>query len=299
MEELRPTPWGGAAERKGRHDSTVGAEAYAACFDLAEAQRARVLGGRGSAPRWGPERARSFQQDPRRPLDEALAEIAQYVEPHDVLVDVGGGAGRIALPLALRCRCVINVDPSAAMRDAFEASKPEAGITNAEFVQAAWLDADSIRGDVVLAVQVTYFVREIVPFIEKLERAARRRVLIYLWSATPAMQVAGVFRFVHGEEVRSPPGYRELLPVLWELGILPDVRVLSAKRLTAAGWPQPNRASAVLLALERIGATGDSQADQVDAHVDELFEHDAHGFWPRWPEEPRELLITWETRGRT
>jgi SAM-dependent methyltransferase len=39
-----------------------------------------------------------------------------------VVVDVGGGAGRYSLPLASRCREVVNVDPSAAMGAAFAAN---------------------------------------------------------------------------------------------------------------------------------------------------------------------------------
>jgi hypothetical protein len=35
-----------------------------------------------------------------------------------------------------------------------------------------------------------------------------------------------LFRLVYGAEQAPVPGYRELLPVLWELGILPDVHVL-------------------------------------------------------------------------
>ena len=43
----------------------------------------------------------------------------------------------------------------------------EAGITNARSVLADWLVAADIAGDVSLASSVTYFVRDIVPFIEE------------------------------------------------------------------------------------------------------------------------------------
>jgi len=72
---------------------------------------------------------------------------------------------------------------------------------------------------------VTYFVREIVPFVTKLASAARR-VMITVWSVANPNQNAALFRLVYGAEQAPVPGYRELLPVLWELGILPDVHVL-------------------------------------------------------------------------
>jgi ubiquinone/menaquinone biosynthesis C-methylase UbiE len=68
--------------------------------------------------------------DPRRALEPNLAILAAYVEPDDVIVDVGGGSGRLSLPLALRCREVVNVDPSTAMLAAFEANAGRAGISN-------------------------------------------------------------------------------------------------------------------------------------------------------------------------
>ncbi len=41
--------------------------------------------------------------------------IASYVRPDDVVVDVGGGAGRVCLPLALQCKEVLNIEPSPGM----------------------------------------------------------------------------------------------------------------------------------------------------------------------------------------
>jgi hypothetical protein len=60
--------------------------------------------------------------DPRRPLEPNLAAIAEYVAADDLIVDAGGGAGRISLPLALRCRGVVNVEPSPAMGAGFRAN---------------------------------------------------------------------------------------------------------------------------------------------------------------------------------
>ena len=80
--------------------------------------------------------AQRFRYDPHRSLDANLQVVASYVQPDDVLIDVGGGAGRVSLPLALRCRQVINVDSSPGMLAEFEVCAAEAGITNAYSVLA-------------------------------------------------------------------------------------------------------------------------------------------------------------------
>jgi hypothetical protein len=276
-------------------------ETYAALVDAANAQRTRLRGEESPATRWNREVAQRFTLDPHRTLDKNLEIIAAYVEPNDVLIDVGGGAGRLSLPLALRCREAIVVDVSQDMEEAFQALVATAGISNARFVRSDWLAAEAIQGDITLAANVTYFVRDIVTFIRKMEAAARRRVLITVRSVPGPNLRAALFRLVYGEEQLPAPGYRELLPVLWEMGILPDVRVLPEIRLgvgcaVETGLPQ-TRAQAVEMALQggwlhpedRERARG-----MIDARYDELFAESPEGFRPLWHPVTRELLITWE-----
>lgn len=281
------------------------AERYAAYVDAEDAQRQRVHGGPPPEDLWGGTTAQRFRGDPHRELDANLGATASYLEPGDVLIDVGGGAGRFSLPLALRCRQVINVEPSAGMGAQFQALAAEAGIANARFIHSDWLRADGVRGDVTLAANVTYFVRDIVPFIEKLEAASRRRVIITIWSVPPPDQSGRLFRLVYGEEHAPLPGQRDLLPVLWEMGVLPDVRVLpgvppAPGSPTAVRLPQ-TRQEAVALALQGIWLAPQHQdraRGLVETHFLELFCQTPDGFRPLWQAHARELLITWET-GRT
>jgi SAM-dependent methyltransferase len=270
------------------------AAAYAARIDAVNAQRARLQGDRDAIGGWD-ALARRFRMDPRRPLDPNLAAIAAYVRADDVVVDVGGGAGRVCLPLALGCREVINVDPSPAMQAEFSAAAAEAGITNARFVASDWQAADGITGDVVLCMNVTHFVRDIVPFVAKLHAAARRRVIIGVWSVPPPAMDGALFRLVYGEDEVMPPGHRELLPVLWEMGLLPDVRVLPSPMREGGGIPR-TREEAMAWALLRLRGGDEARARAVvEAHFDELFTRDESGFRPTWRPPARELLLTWET----
>ena len=83
----------------------------------------------------------------------------------------------MSLPLALRCRYVTNVDPRPSMGAAFLANAKAAGIPMSTLVKGDWLAADAPQGTVTLVNHVTYLTRDIVPFIEKLERAGSRRVI--------------------------------------------------------------------------------------------------------------------------
>jgi Methyltransferase domain len=269
------------------------ADTYAAMIDAVNEQQARLRRRPLGGDRWAGRRAEGFRADPRRPLGPNLEMLAAYLRPEDVLLDVGGGAGRLGLPLALRCREVINVDPSEGMRGQFEDLALSAGIANARFVQAPW-PAEGLEADVALTAHVTYFVRDIVPFVEAMQRAARRRVLIELRSVPPPMSPAAAFAIVHGERQATVPGHRELLAVLWEMDILPEVYVLPERLRASTGWPARTREDAIAIALDRIGVPDDAAAvAALDRRFDEAFETDDAGIWPRQP-PMRDLLITWE-----
>jgi SAM-dependent methyltransferase len=275
------------------------AAAYARMVDASEAQRRRNGAREETAERWTASAAR-FQADPRREPDANLRAIMEYVRPEHVLLDVGGGAGRYSLPIALRCREVIDVDPAPGMCAAFEESAKAAGIGNARAVCADWLSAAGIEGDVSLVANVTYFVREIVPFVEKLIAASRERVIIAVSATPPPNQSSLLYQVVHAEPQALVPGHRELLPVLWDMGILPEVRVLETAVATALGGVSPSREEAVAAAANAQGLSEEeaaAAAKRIEARFDELF-YAVEGGYRRLPSgDPRLLLITWRTRG--
>ena len=276
------------------------ANRYAAMVNAVNAQRARLQGQQSGEDYWSGPVARHFRFDPRRNLDTNLAVIVSYVEPSDVLLDIGGGAGRVSLPLARRCREVINVEPSPGMRQEFLESAAEAGITNTRLVHAGWPEAGGLRGDVAFSADVTYFVADIVPFIQGLEDASRRRVILSLWSQPPPNRRAQTFSLVYGEAQEPSPGHTHLLPVLWEMGILPDIRVMPL-----LPWWEREQISthdeAVEMALEGSWLKPEDRDHArvvIESHFDELFTTTARGFRPLWHPGMRELLITWEVAAR-
>jgi hypothetical protein len=283
------------------------AETYAARVDAVIAQRTRLRGPQPAGDLFGtlPPNHPLLTVDARRSLEPNLEIIASYVEPDDVIIDVGGGAGRYSLPLALRCREVINVDPSAGMLAGFQANARQTGISNVRSIQADWVAVDPPRGTLALVNHVTYLTREIVPFVQKLEAAASRRVLITVNSPPPPSWNRELYRLLFDEAEAIVPGHVELVNVLWELGIEPDVRMLPP---TTSPFPAiPARDAAVQNAIGRfggdqwaawpLGAELESRLRQVlENRFDQLFTQTANGYAPTWITVGREVLITWEPR---
>jgi hypothetical protein len=248
-----------------------------------------------SADRWRAGAAR-FREDPFRAHD-TLQMLLSYITPSDTVLDVGGGAGRY-LPLALHCREYVNVEPSPGMAAQFELSVREAGITNARCLQSTWAQAD-IMGDVGFSANVVYYIADIVPFIAKLQTASRRRVMLVLHSVPPRNAGADVARIVHGRAPAPDPGYRELLPVLWDMGVLPDVRVLGPSDFIAERGRYPDQAAAMAAVVPaQLEETDRARVTSaLEAHFDELFIPTPEGGYQRRPQgSSRVLLITWETQ---
>jgi hypothetical protein len=273
--------------------TTAGARRFRQLVVANEEQRKR-LGIVSWGDRWTHVAPR-LRFDPRRDVDESFETLASYVAPEDTVLDVGGGSGRMALPLAGRCREVINIEPDAGMGAEFEASAREAGVANARWLRSDWLGA-AVDGDVALVTNVVSFVRDIVPFLEKLRAATRRRVMI-VGSTNPFWDEArDIFRAVYRTAFAPLPEYRDLLPVLWEMEIVPDVRVLGPTRVgQLARVMFATRDEAIEFALRQVDAQGVEAHARVAAAFDGLFVPAEGGFRRPPSPLPRVILITWET----
>lgn len=273
------------------------AQAYAERVRAARVQRQALSAAGLADDPWG-FNADKFRDDPRREPNETLRALLSYIEPADVVLDVGGGAGRY-LPLALHCRTLINVEPSTEMGARFEACARDAGIDNAHWLHSAWLEAEAV-GDVVFTASVLYYIDDVIPFIEKLVNAARRRVMIVMHSLPPTNHGAERFRCVHGHEPALAPGFRELLPVLWDMGILPDVRVLGPSEFIVERERFASRAeaiSAVLRSARLEEAEQEGARRRLEAQFDHLFSATGEVYIRRPAGTSRVMLITWTSAG--
>lgn len=167
--------------------------------------------------------AHHFKDDPFRTDDAVVEALRSHLIQGETLLDVGAGGGRLALPLALTCRSVIAVEPSPGMCAVFRATAAEFNIRNVSLIESDWLNAATEPADVVLCSNVLYVIPDISAFVSKLDRHAGRLVLVVLMRTPPRSQVHHIWEVVHGEPRLSLPTVPQLLPVLDELGIRPEI----------------------------------------------------------------------------
>jgi len=223
-----------------------------------DAQSLRARGDRPEEEDWWSSLAGGFRADPRRTDDPVVNLLTAWVTPESTVLDVGGGAGRYALPLALVCRRVTVVEPSPAMVAQLHEGARAAGIENVAVVQAGWEDAEVEPADIVLCANVVYGVSDIAPFVTKLDRFAKDRVAVVVYMDAPMSMLSPLWMAVHEEERIELPALPELLPVLWEIGIYPNVEMLPAMAPRSA----PNMEAAIGFARHMLHVQAGTEKDQ-------------------------------------
>jgi SAM-dependent methyltransferase len=199
--------------------------ATAAALEAAWAERVRANRVQVDEVREVPDRdfyapvSALFVADPRRTGEEALDALLAIADPDERWLDIGAGAGRYALPLALHVGEVIAVEPSASMRNALRTGRAEHGLDNVNIVGAAWPAALSELGeppvaDVALIAHVGYDVEEIGPFIDAMDAAASRLCVAVLTDRSPASAADPFWPVVHGVERIPLPALPELAELL-------------------------------------------------------------------------------------
>ena len=162
--------------------------------------------------------------------DPLVRMLSDAIHPEDTVLDVGAGAGRYALPLAQLAARVTAVEPSAGMRASLEETVKQREISNVAVVAGTWQEAAVEPHDVVLCAHVTYFVADIVPFIEKLDAAAKRACYIHVRVDEAGARVYPLWEQLFEGPYPSEPGFADLYPLLLSLGIRPNVEIAGGER---------------------------------------------------------------------
>ena len=183
-----------------------------------------------------------FVADPRRTGEPALDALLGLAREEDTWLDIGAGAGRYALPLALHVHEVVAVEPSGSMRRALRTGLDEHGIHNVRVVAGAWPDALEELGplpavDTALIAHVAYDIEGIGAFLDAMEAAARERCVAMLTDRSPASVADPFWPLVHGEERIPLPALPELVELLEARGRTVEVQTLERSPRTFDSVP--------------------------------------------------------------
>jgi protein-L-isoaspartate O-methyltransferase len=185
-------------------------------------------------------------------VPEIVERVLRWVGAGDAVLEVGAGSGGFTLPVAQRAARVTALDYSPAMLRVLEENVRRAGLDNVTAVAGDLESAPRAPHDVVLAANALYRVRDARPVVERLLRAARKRLLV-VWSVGQAQPWERVAReTVAPGRYRAGPDYIHLLDVLYELGADAEVELLTVAHeriypsedeavAALATWPSPTR----------------------------------------------------------
>jgi len=184
--------------------------------------------GRSSADYWN-RRARAFHQATKDTVsrDPLFQRLSQVVTPQTSVLDVGAGTGRFALALAPLARQVIAVEPNAAMLDHLRQDAADQAITNISYISTTWQEAPAdMQADILVCSHVLYPIRDIKPFLAKLQASTRQSCYIYLRAIHFDELTNHLWRHFHGDDRIPSPAYIHALDVLYEMGIYAHVEVV-------------------------------------------------------------------------
>ena len=233
--------------------------------------------------------------DPYRTDDAALNKLFAALDPGAEVLDVGGGAGRYALPLATRAKRVTVIDHSEDSLELLNSRADEAGITNITVVNEPWEDAHAQQADMVLCSLVLHHVPEVVPFVSKLQDHAKDLVVLLEMVETPGAVDRPFFEKVYGSSPSPLPGLAKVMEVLWAMDIYPDLEMIAPETVILA----PDREAALEHLQRRLGVEeGTAEDDRLRAAADELLVETPDGITVRGVAPRRQAVITWRPDGQ-
>ena len=237
------------------------------------------------------ERSKAYQ-------DATLLAVMKFVRPEDTVMDVGAGAGRLAVPLAENCRRVIAVEPSEAMRARLAEQAKAWGVSNLEIIDARWPEwprTEPASAEVVICAHVIYTTQEIEPFLRALTQASTRDVIVIVFEEPAMANYLPLWELVYGDERIALPSLSELKDVLQQMTVTYDT-------IPLVEWkPRPfaDAESAYEESMTRLFLSpGSDGAKKLASVLPDQLIPGGDGLRFRWARPHRPWLVRWSSSER-
>ena len=228
--------------------------------------------------------------DPFRTDDPVVNALHSVLGTDTEVLDVGGGSGRLALPLATRAKHVTVVEPSEDSVELLNDRAAEAGITNITVINEAWEDVHELSANIVLCSLVLHHVMDAADFVKKLQKHARDRVVIVEMMETPGAVEMPFYKRVYGSAPTPLPGLPKVLELLWALDIFPDVSMVSPETAVL----DTDREGVLEHLRRRLSVEEGTDADErLLAAADDLLVDIPEGLTVRGTAPRRSAIVSW------
>ncbi len=235
-------------------------------------------------------RAHRFRPN-NREKDKVVDILAELAGADGKVIDVGAGAGRIAVPLSQLVREIVAVEPSPAMRSALETEIKVHDIKNIQVIPSTWQEANVEPAEIVLASHVTYGIQDIEPFLRKMNDKALKNAVIVVYANPPQSAIAPFWEYIYGEPRLPLPCRKELIDVLVELGFKPEIVELPPYPVQPLG--NPEEAFTELRRRLFIGQ-GHPLEERLRAAMNALTIQRDGLIWPRDAQPNERSMIIWQ-----
>ncbi|MFC1935162.1 class I SAM-dependent methyltransferase [Chloroflexota bacterium] len=237
------------------------------------------------------ERASSFDTAVKRhrkegpdPLVEALV---KKLRGTDTVLDIGAGTGRWAIPLAGVVARVTAIDPSSAMLSILDENAAAAGVTNITVVSGNWEDFEVDHHNVVLCSHAMYSSPDLVGFVRKMERAARRLCVLVMRVPSHNGIMGELSQRVYGQ-CHDSPNFVIAYNILLGMGIYPNVLMENQVRL----WIDDTLEGALARAKRHLRLEESRNHDHTIREMLRQSLTPAEGRWV-WPDGMRSAMVWW------
>jgi ubiquinone/menaquinone biosynthesis C-methylase UbiE len=244
-----------------------------------------------SADFWGPVAHRfvPVKKGESAP-DDTVERLAEMISPEDTVLDVGAGAGRLAVPIADHCAHVTAVEPSEAMRERMASTVEAWQVGNVDIVASRWEEADVDPHNLVVCAHVVYTVTEIESFIRKLSKHARKKVALISFERPATATYHPLWSHVHDEQRIELPSLAQIEKLLSEMSINFEKTMLQEWISRSFG----SREQALAECEARLFVEpGSEKSRRLSTVLDEDLVEVEGGFRLQWAEPHRPLIISW------